>query len=375
MLWPAFPITIAALTAFFLPLSVLPAEARADGTPTTVAALTSAAFLAGVVTGELVASAALNRLGPRRAIVVGLTAMAIPTALVTLDMAPAMTAGLSAIRGMGFALVAVATAALVAHGSKRADLGRTLGWYGLAAGVPSVAALPLGVLFAAQNIPEAGMLVAAGAAACGIPFAFLLPLDSLVAAPRGLRSLLARASATRQAGALALGATASGALIAYAPVVIAPSDPVLAAAMLLLTSVAATVARLPAGRLSDRVGPARLIAPALIVATAGVGLCAGTGWVLPTVGAVGVGLGFGALQNATLHAMSTAAPVPLLGAVSALWNLAYDVGLLAGALIFAAIAAVIPSPAIVPALALCLAVASAVVIKALRPTHALDAAA
>ena len=149
----------------------------------------------------------------------------------------------------------------------------------------------------------------------------------------------------------------------------------LAGAILLLTSVAATAARLPAGRLSDLVGPARLMAPALIVVTAGVGLCAGPGWALPAIGAVGVGLGFGALRTPRCHAMSTAAPVPLLGAVSALWNLAYDVGLLAGALIFAAIAAVIPSPALVPTLALCLAVASAVMIKALRPAHPPKAAA
>ena len=211
------------------------------------------------------------------------------------------------------------------------------------------------------------MLVAAGAAACGIPFAFLLPADGLPAAPPGgLRAVLRQRLALRHAAALALGATASGALIAYSPAVVAPSDPALAGALLLTASIAATAARLPAGRIGDLVGPARLIGPALVVATAGVALCAAGGWLLPALAAAGIGAGFGVLQNATLHGMSAGVPGALVGAVSALWNLAYDLGLLAGTLAFAAIAALAPPGAVLPILAVGLAAASASLIRAPR---------
>ena len=122
--WPVFPISLAALTAFFLPLAVLPAQARAEGASPSLAALTSAAFLFGVVAGELGAAAALRRLGTRRAVLCGLVAMAVPTALLSAVTTPPFWAGLGAVRGLGFALVVVAAAAVVANGADgdRADV-------------------------------------------------------------------------------------------------------------------------------------------------------------------------------------------------------------------------------------------------------------
>ncbi|MGC5173325.1 MFS transporter [Microbacterium sp. DT81.1] len=366
-LWPAFPISLAALTAFFLPLSVLPVQAQADGASFSVAAMTSASFLAGVVIGELGAAAVLDRLGARRAVVFGLLAMALPTALLTAIGAPAMWALCSVLRGLGFALVAVAAAAVVANGADRRRRGGTIGWYGVVAGIPAIAALPLGVLLTAQAGWATGLLVAAGAAACGIPFALLLPSDGLPPAPRrGLRAVLVHRGASRQAAALALGAAASGALIAYAPVAVARTDPALAGALLLAASVSATIARLPSGILGDRIGPHRLIAPGLVVSAAGVALCAGNGWLAPAAGAIGIGLGFGILQNSTLHAMTAILPAALVGAVSAGWNLAYDVGLLAGTLLIAGLAALAPPGAVLPMLAVLLAMASASLLAAMR---------
>ncbi|HEX5860184.1 MAG TPA: MFS transporter, partial [Microbacterium sp.] len=372
--WPVFPISLAALTAFFLPLAVLPAQARAEGAPPSLAALTSTAFLLGVVAGELGAAAALRRLGCRLAILAGLFAMSLCTALLAAGATPPVWAALGAVRGIGFALVAVAAAAVVAGGARPGRRGGALGWFGLVAGVPAVVALPLGVLLTAHAGPEAGTLVAAGAAACGIPFAFLVPAGGFRnAAPGGLRAVLRQAPALRQAAALALGATASGALIAYAPASVAPSDPALAGTLLLTASVSATVARLPAGWLGDRVGPARLLGPALVVAAVGVALCAGVGWVAPALGAIGIGAGFGVLQTATLHGMSADVPAELAGAVSAVWNLAYDVGLLAGTLVFAVLAALAPSAAVLPGIAAGLAAASVLLIRALRRSEAIAA--
>jgi predicted MFS family arabinose efflux permease len=49
-------------------------------------------------------------------------------------------------------------------------------------------------------------------------------------------------------------------------------------------------------------------------------------------GALAFGLGFGALQNATLTLMFARGPAGSEGAVSAIWNAAYDLGMAAGAL-------------------------------------------
>jgi predicted MFS family arabinose efflux permease len=49
-------------------------------------------------------------------------------------------------------------------------------------------------------------------------------------------------------------------------------------------------------------------------------------------GAVLFGVGFGVLQNATLCLMFARAPEGSEGAVSAIWNAAYDLGMAVGAL-------------------------------------------
>jgi predicted MFS family arabinose efflux permease len=53
---------------------------------------------------------------------------------------------------------------------------------------------------------------------------------------------------------------------------------------------------------------------------------------LVVAGATTFGVGFGVLQNATLSLMYSRVPAAGFGAVSALWNAAYDLGMGAGAI-------------------------------------------
>ena len=108
-----------------------------------------------------------------------------------------------------------------------------------------------------------------------------------------------------------------------------------AAAGLLAQALTATVGRWWAGRRGDRTGHARLLVPALAIASLGMTAMIG----LPSAAAVIAGMclfgaGFGICQNATFALMIGRMPPSGLGTASALWNLAYDAGYGAGPAVF-----------------------------------------
>ncbi|MFI2260758.1 hypothetical protein [Streptomyces tubercidicus] len=110
-------------------------------------------------------------------------------------------------------------------------------------------------------------------------------------------------------------------------------------AALFVQSAAATVARWVAGRHSDRRGPAGLMLPGLTAAAAGTLLTAMTHRPVAAMAGVALfGIGFGAIQNATLTLMYARVSAAGYGTVSALWNSAYDAGLGVGALGFGVLA-------------------------------------
>jgi predicted MFS family arabinose efflux permease len=71
----------------------------------------------------------------------------------------------------------------------------------------------------------------------------------------------------------------------------------------------------------------------VVLTAAGIAAMAATGTPSAVIGgALVLGAGFGLLQNATLSLMYARVPAGGEGAVSAIWNAAYDLGLAAGAL-------------------------------------------
>jgi len=100
-----------------------------------------------------------------------------------------------------------------------------------------------------------------------------------------------------------------------------------------------------AGRLGDRHGQACLLAPGLLLASIGMACLAATGMPSAVIGgALVFGIGFGLLQNATLVLMYSRAPAGGEGAVSAIWNASYDLGMAAGALCAGLVVAAIGCP-------------------------------
>jgi predicted MFS family arabinose efflux permease len=106
-----------------------------------------------------------------------------------------------------------------------------------------------------------------------------------------------------------------------------------ASAALLTQQSSSTVARWAAGRIGDRRGPARLLAPGLVLAAAGMAALVAIGSPAAVIGgALVFGVGFGVLQNASLSLMYERVSAGGAGTVSAIWNAAYDLGMAAGAL-------------------------------------------
>ncbi len=108
-----------------------------------------------------------------------------------------------------------------------------------------------------------------------------------------------------------------------------------AVAGLLVQALTATIGRWWAGRRGDRTGHARLLVPALAIAS--LGMITMIWLASPAAVIAGMclfGIGFGISQNATFALMIDRMPPSGLGTASALWNLAYDAGYGAGPILF-----------------------------------------
>ncbi|MGI5240768.1 MFS transporter [Dactylosporangium sp. CA-139066] len=127
-------------------------------------------------------------------------------------------------------------------------------------------------------------------------------------------------------------ATLAGIVATFLPAALPHATAGLVAAALLVQSVAATVTRWCAGKAGDRIGPRRLLGPALLVTAAGLAALPFAGRPAAALDAAAVfGAGFGALQAASLTVMLDSVPQSRYGTVTALWSVAYDAGLGIGA--------------------------------------------
>jgi predicted MFS family arabinose efflux permease len=160
------------------------------------------------------------------------------------------------------------------------------------------------------------------------------------AEPLGVVAGLRTRALLRPALAFSTSAMAAGVVVTFLPVTAGASSGGVAAAALLVQASASTFTRWWAGRHGDRHGPARLLAPGLLVAAAGMlALVLASGPAAVMVAMALFGAGFGVAQSASLSVMFAAVPPSGYGTASALWNLAYDAGLGVGGAGFGVVAA------------------------------------
>ena len=379
---------LANLTAFYLPLSVVPARAVAAGAPDGAAGLVTAALMLGGVLAECVAPRLMTRFGDRAVLATGLLLLG-GAALLLVPAVDVVSATLvCGLRGLGFGFAVVVTGALVTRHVPAARRGEGLAVAGVAACLPAVAALPAGVWLADTCGADVVFVVAALVALVGalaplalgrgagsarssaesVAAAIAVPQSAsaaAVAAPEsaadpavgaaepyaataagaaepeaapaaGGLMALARIPVQRRSAVLFAATTvAAGIVVAYLP--LAAAGPAVALG-LFVQALAATAARYGAGRWGDRHGHARLVGPGLAACGLGMVLLLGVDQPAVLLVAMAVfGTGFGVAQSATYAVMVERAPAGGDGAVSALWNLAYDLGYGVGPLAFAAV--------------------------------------
>ena len=332
-----------ALTSFYLLLSVTPMDAAAAGAGSAGAGLVTGVLLGGTVAAELAAPILMRRFGYRALLAAGALLLGAPALALLTGGSLGTIAAVSVVRGFGFGLSTVMTGALTAMLVPPGRRGEGLGLFGIVATAPGIVALPAGVWLAGHF----GMAVVVGltAATALVPLAAVPWLPGRTgrgraAAPRaasgqdGLLAGLRRPGQLRPFFIFAASTVAAGVVVSFLPLATGVSGN-LAAAGLLVQALTATIGRWWAGRQGDRSGHARLLVPALVIAS--VGMIAMIWLASPAALIAGMflfGAGFGICQNATFAMMIDRMPPSGAGTASALWNLAYDAGYGAGPAVF-----------------------------------------
>ena len=327
--------------SMYLLTSVVPLYLAANGSGGIGAGLSTGAMMLSAVGVELLVPRMLARWGYQVVLGLGLVLLGAPSlVLLTTASLPAVLA-VCVVRGAGLAILVVGAVALVADLTPAARRGEGLGIYGIAVGVPAVIGLPLGVYLTNRIGFDALFVLAAISSLAGL--VTLVGMPARVSAGEQHVKVL---GGVRRSGLLmptfvfAAVTVAAGISVTFLPLAVAADKQSLVATALLLQAATAPGARWLAGRYGDRVGPAKLLAPALVLAALGAGSLVLIGTPIAiVVGSTLFGLGFGAAQNLTLTLMYNRVPASRYGQVSALWNLAYDGGWGMGAIIFGAVVA------------------------------------
>jgi predicted MFS family arabinose efflux permease len=336
-----FVASFGAMTGFYLLLSVVPLYADAVGAGGVGAGLTTGVLMATTVAGELAVPRLAARFGYRAVFAAGLVLLGAPALALPDSTTLAAILAISAVRGLGFAVVVVVGGALVASLVPGERRGEGLGLFGIVVGVPGVAALPLGVWLVAEAGYPAVFTAGAVAALAGLVVVPGLPGRApRREAPVGVLAGMRTPALAWPAAAFAVTAMAAGVVVTFLPLAVAGGSGGLAAVALFVQAAASTATRWWGGRHGDRHGPAVLLVPGVVASAAGMATL-----VLvdrpPAVlaGMVLFGCGFGVIQIASMTVMLGRVAPSGFGTVSAIWNLAYDLGIGAGAFGFGVVAA------------------------------------
>lgn len=327
---------LGAATCFYLLATTVPLYVSAGGAGPVGVGLAVGILMGATMLAELGSPWLMTRLAYRSTLAGGLVFLGLSSLALAASPTLATLLLLCAVRGLAFGVTEVAVGALLAHVSPRARRGEGLGIGGAAFAIPGLFALPLSVWVSARFGCTA-LFIAAGAAS-------LLPLFALrrwrlvepaSSSQRAMRRSLRAPALARPAGLFAVTALGAGAIISFLPLSVPTSQHELAAPALFAQAAAALVTRWWGGRFSDRHGSSGLLRPGALMTALGLSAVALTPSSVGLLGgALLFGAGFGVSQSASLSVMLAGTSPSGYGAVSAMWNLAYDAGLGVGSLGF-----------------------------------------
>lgn len=341
----AWVLAAAAFGGFSLLLPVVPwAIAEAGGTDALAGSVTTM-FMATTVLTQVAMPKLMRSRGHRPLLIAGCVLLGLPSLGLLASTAPPLVLGISAIRGIGFGMITVAAAALVAELAPARQLGRATGALGIAIAASQMIGLPLG-LFLAQHFSTTPVYVlGAVVPTLGLIAAARLPrIRPAARAAHGRPPLLALLLPTVAIGA---GAIAYGGLTSLLQIAAVGLPVPIALAAL---SASTLVGRFGAGALADRIGAGRLLPVGLALAAVAMvpfALVAdGRAGATVLIGAaMCFGFGFGIVQNEALLVAFRRAGSGHIGSASAAWNVGFDAGTGIGALLLGTLATSMGYPA------------------------------
>lgn len=323
---------------FHMLLSVVPSyTAEVAGSGSVEAGVTTTTLLLATVLTQVQVPRILDRIGYRVSFIAGLVLMGLPAFFYPFADNLAGVLAVTLLRGVGFGIVTVVAGALIAELVVSERRGEGIGLFGLAGGLPTVFGLPLGPWMADHTGYTAVFSVGAAFPLLGIIAALGLRVSSPERGERrdGFFSALRRPELLRLCLLFSVPTAVFGAIVTFLPLAANDSGLGSAAAALLVAGFASTISRWQGGKLGDRYGARTLLGPCLVLAALGVvSLGFADGAVLLLCGAALYGLGFGAIQNATMVLMVERVYREEYGLASTLWNVAFDAGTGIGGLVF-----------------------------------------
>jgi predicted MFS family arabinose efflux permease len=343
--------TVAGFSGYAALLPVTPLWAAHGGAGSTGAGAVNGVLLLSTVATQAFVPGALRRFGWGPVLVFGMLLLGLPPLGHVMTDALAPTLGLSAVRGLGFAVLTVTAGAAIAELVDPAHRGRALGAYGLSIAGPQLALMPIApwvsdtlgfwIVFVISACPILGCFPALVLArtlqsksrAHDEQHTQELPRARREPSRRLLRPML-----------LLLGATlAGGALITFTPHMTSSSMHT-TMGLVVFTAMAA-VSRWRIGGLADRYGAQPFLWPLVVMTALGLAVIAwavrdpATTAATPLLmGMAIVGLGYGGLQNLTLFVALHSGGRQDYGVASVVWNGVFDVGMGLGAVLAGLIA-------------------------------------
>jgi MFS family permease len=385
-------VTFTGFSGYAALIAVAPLWAVRGGADEVGAGLVNAVLLLSTVAAQPFVPRVLARFGQPAVIGGGLVLLGLPALGYGLSDALLPVLAMSAVRGIGFAVLTVIGSATVALLVPPGRLGAAIGVYGLGIALPMLLLLPASVpiadglgfwvVFALGALPLLGIPAVPALARAvtrnrqSAPHPGPEPASGAERAPDAVaRSGLAsptpgRLDLLRRVGpsmVILLSVTLSGgALMTFLPQLVPSSG--LAALCLFLISLGAAFSRWLAGSLADRAGPKPFLIPLLLLT--GLGMAGVAWWVhrhppawALLLAVTVVGLGYGALQNLTLVVAFQAVSRDRVNQASAAWNMGFDAGTGLGALATGYLATAFSFPAAFLVLAAVCVAAVAVAVR------------
>jgi len=353
-------LTAAGFGGFIALLSVAPLWVARGGAGEVGAGLVTGVLLLLTILTQPFVPWLLGRYGHGLVLAAGLALLGLPAPLYGLSDQLLPVLAVSAVRGIGFGILTVTGSAVVAEMVPKPRRGEAVGLYGLGVAVPNLVILPASVVMA-ESIGFGWAFALGAISVLGIPAALRLGTvlrrtgaageDGDRATARHHRAPMPRRVLARVAlPALVLFVVtlAGGGIMTFLPQAVT-SAPLASWGLLTIGAVAA-VSRWWIGRVGDRTGADRLMAPLLVLTSVGLVLTALSvgedqrAWLLLLSMAV-VGFGYGALQNVTLVCAFAQVGPRHYGSASAVWNIGFDSGTGLGSVMLGVVAGTVSFPA------------------------------